>query len=44
MVVRVIEKLEKVNFNGVVLDAIERKVAYMRHYHRKFSNVEMSTL
>jgi glutathione synthase len=38
------QKLEKVNFNEAVLRAIERKVAYMSHYHRRFNNVEMCAL
>ncbi|MCW8796013.1 MAG: glutathione synthase [Chlorobium sp.] len=37
-------KLEKVNFSHVVIEALERKVDYMRYYRRNFDNVEMNTL
>lgn len=39
-----VQKLEKVNFNEAVVDAIEQKVSYMHHYRRNFSNVEMCAL
>ena len=35
---------EKVNFNEAVIEALERKVAYMGLYHRNFANVEMAML
>ena len=35
---------EKVNFARGVIDALERKVDYMRYYHRNFDNAEMCTL
>ncbi len=38
------QKFEGVNFANAVLQALERKVEYMRYYRRKFDNVEMSTL
>ena len=38
------QKFEGVNFSNAVLQALERKVEYMRYYRRKFDNVEMSTL
>jgi glutathione synthase len=38
------QKLEKVNFCTPVIQAIERKVAYMGYYRRSFDNVEMATL
>lgn len=38
------QKFEKVDFTKSVLDAIERKVDYMRYYRRNFSNVELATL
>ena len=37
-------KFEKVDFTGVVIDALERKVDYVRHYQRRFSNVDLATL
>jgi hypothetical protein len=33
-----------VNFNEAVVDALERKVEYMRVCRREFSNVAMATL
>jgi glutathione synthase len=36
--------LEKVNFAQTVVEAIERKVAYMGYYRRHFDNSEMATL
>lgn len=38
------QKFEKVNFNHAVIDALERKVEYMRYYRRNFDNDEMATL
>jgi glutathione synthase len=38
------QRLEGVNFTDAVLDALERKVAYMGFYERKFDNREMATL
>ena len=38
------QKLEKVNFSIAVIEALERKVAYMGFYRRNFDNVEMATL
>ena len=38
------QRFEKVNFNIPVLEALERKVEYMRYYRRNFSNQEMATL
>jgi glutathione synthase len=38
------QQLEKVNFSVPVVEAIERKVAYMGFYRRNFDNVEMATL
>ena len=38
------QKFEKVNFNHAVIDALERKVEYMKFYRRNFDNVEMTTL
>ncbi len=38
------QKFEKVNFTHAVLEALERKVDYMRYYRRNFSNVELATL
>jgi glutathione synthase len=38
------QSFEKVNFNIAVIDAIQRKVDYMKHYNRNFDNIEMSTL
>ncbi len=37
-------KFEKVNFNNPVVDALERKVEYMRYYRRNFDNAELATL
>lgn len=36
--------IEKVNFSNHVIDALERKVEYMRYYNRNFENDEMATL
>jgi glutathione synthase len=38
------QTLEKVNFCVPVIEALERKVAYMTYYDRAFDNVEMATL
>ena len=38
------QKFEKVNFTLAVLEALERKVQYMKFYRRNFSNVELATL
>jgi len=38
------QKFEKVNFSLAVIDALERKVEYMRYYRRNFDNDEMATL
>ncbi len=38
------QKFEKVNFTRAVLDALERKVDYMKFYRRNFSNVDLATL
>jgi glutathione synthase len=38
------QQLEKVNFSLAVVQALERKVAYMGYYRRSFDNVEMATL
>jgi glutathione synthase len=35
---------EKVNFAKAVIEALERKVEYMRFYRRNFANVAMATL
>ena len=37
-------KFEKANFARAVVNALERKVDYMKYYRRNFSNVEMATL
>lgn len=38
------QKFEKVNFAHAVIEALEKKVAYMTYYRRNFDNLEMSTL
>lgn len=38
------QTFEKVNFSDAVVDALQRKVDYMRHYHRNFANEEMAVL
>lgn len=38
------QKFEGVNFSRGVVDALERKVEYMRYYRRNFSNLDMATL
>lgn len=39
-----VQKLEKVNFNHIVIDALESKVNYVSFYSRNFNNIEMATL
>lgn len=38
------QRFEKVNFTYAVINALERKVEYMRYYRRNFDNTEMATL
>ena len=38
------QKLTRVNFCRVVIEALQRKVDYMEYYGRNFGNVEMNTL
>lgn len=38
------QKFEKVNFSHAVIEALERKVDYMRYYRRNFDNVELASL
>ncbi|MEE8589352.1 MAG: glutathione synthetase [Sulfurimonadaceae bacterium] len=38
------EKFEGVDFTGAIIEALEKKVHYMKYYHRNFDNVEMNTL
>ncbi|MDA1055100.1 MAG: hypothetical protein O3C40_32155 [Planctomycetota bacterium] len=38
------QQFEKTNFSDHVIDAIERKVQYMKYYGRNFDNVDMATL
>jgi glutathione synthase len=38
------QRFTKVNFNRPVIEALERKVDYMRFYGRNFDNIEMCTL
>lgn len=38
------QRMEGVNFNLAVMDAMERKVEYSRFYRRRFDNVAMATL
>ena len=38
------QKFEKVNFSHALIDALEKKVEYMRYYRRNFDNIEMATL
>jgi glutathione synthase len=38
------QKFEKANFTRAVLEALERKVQYMKFYRRNFSNAELATL
>jgi glutathione synthase len=38
------QKFTKINFNKYVIEALERKVEYMKFYGRNFDNVDMCTL
>jgi len=38
------QKFEKANFTHAVIEALERKVEYMKFYRRNFDNVDMYTL
>ena len=38
------QKFEKVNFSTAVIEALEKKVQYMKYYRRNFDNVEMAIL
>ncbi len=38
------QKFTKINFNKYVIEALDRKVQYMRFYGRNFDNVDMCTL
>lgn len=38
------QKLEGVNFSNAVINSLEKKVTYMKHYQRDFENEEMATL
>lgn len=38
------QKFEGVNFSHAVIDALERKVDYMKYYRRHFDNTELATL
>ena len=38
------QRFEKVNFNFAVIQALEKKVQYMKYYQRNFENVEMAVL
>jgi glutathione synthase len=38
------QRFTKVNFNRYVIEALERKVEYMKFYGRNFDNVDMCTL
>ncbi len=38
------QTFEKVNFSNYVIDALEKKVEYMKYYRRNFDNDEMATL
>jgi glutathione synthase len=38
------QKFEKVTFTQGVVEALERKVDYVRYYRRQFDNVDMATL
>ena len=38
------QSFEKVDFCIPVINALEKKVEYMKYYRRNFDNVEMSTL
>jgi len=38
------QKFEKVNFAHAILQSLERKVDYMRHYKRNFDNVDLACI
>ena len=38
------QRFEKVDFTGAVVEALHRKVTYMKFYRRNFNNVELATL
>ncbi len=38
------QKFEGVNFSTAVIEALERKVQYMKYYRRNFDNIEMAVL
>ena len=38
------QRFTKINFNKYVINALERKVSYMKFYGRNFDNVDMCTL
>ena len=38
------QKFTKINFNKTVINALERKVGYMKFYGRNFNNVDICTL
>ena len=38
------QRFEKVRFTQGVVDALQRKVDYVRYYQRHFDNVDMATL
>ncbi len=38
------QKLTKINFSREVVEAMVRKVDYMKFYGRNFGNIEMNTL
>lgn len=38
------EKFEGVKFTEAIIEALEKKVHYMKYYHRNFDNVELNTL
>ena len=33
-----------VNFTAAIIEALEKKVHYMKYYQRRFDNVELNTL
>lgn len=39
-----VERFEGVNFTAAVIEALEKKVHYMKAYQRKYDNAEMNTL
>jgi glutathione synthase len=38
------QRFTKINFNRYVIEALQRKVEYMKYYGRNFDNVDMCTL